>query len=232
MGRPIKKRFFGDKKYSTTGLLGSVGGEGVSSVTLGTGTNTPVSTLTVTVSFSAPQITGGTTATGVTVKTGNTVTSVTIVNSGTGYTTAPTVTFTGTSMTQVGSGSAVLSTGRRNAIKFSSRLVGGTTQTTGDIIKQTSDVNYLIQNPNGRGRVKLATTSTLTAGTMFIIATDANTCTYFVRKLSSRRALLVRYQTTGSGFVFANNSSVRWNLTSPIGTTSTSNTAAVTIDNQ
>jgi hypothetical protein len=141
------------------------------------------------------------------------------------------VTFTGTSMTQIGSGTAVLTTGRRPAIKFSSRLVGGTTQTTGDIIKQTADKVYLIQNSDGRGKVKLVTTSTLTAGTMFIIATDANTCTYFVRKLSSRRALLVRYQTTGSGFVFANNSSVRWNISSPIGTTSTSNTAAVTIDN-
>jgi hypothetical protein len=232
MGRPIKKRFFGDKKYSTNKLLGSVGGEGVSSVTVGTGANAPVSTLTVTVSFTGPQIIGGSTATGVTVKTGNTVTSITIVNSGSGYTSAPTVTFTGTSMTQVGNGTAVLSTNHRNAIKFSSQLVGGTTQTTGDIIKQTADKVYLIQNPNGRGRVKLVTTSTLTAGTMFMLATDANTCTYFVRKLSSRRALLVRYQTTGSGFVFANNSSVRWNVTSPVGTVPTASNAAVTIDNQ
>jgi hypothetical protein len=99
-----------------------------------------------------------------------------------------------------------------------------------DIIKQIGDKSYFIQNPNGRGRVKLVTTSTLTAGTMFMLATDANTCTYFVRKLSARRALLVRYQTTGSGFVFANNSSVRWNVTSPVGTVPTASNAAVTID--
>jgi len=229
MGRPIKKRFFGDNRFGS-GRIPAVGGEGVASVTVGTGASAPVSTLTVTVSFTGPQIIGGSTATGVTVKTGNTVTSITLVNAGSGYTSAPTVTFTGTSMTQVGSGTAVLTSNRRAAIKFSSQLVGGTTQTNGDIIKQIGDKSYFIQNPNGRGRVKLVTTSTLTAGTMFMLATDANTCTYFVRKLSARRALLVRYQTTGSGFVFANNSSVRWNISSPIGTTSTSNTAAVTID--
>ena len=46
-----------------------------------------------TVTFSAPQMAGGTTATGVAVITGGVVTGVTITNPGSGYTSAPTVVF-------------------------------------------------------------------------------------------------------------------------------------------
>ncbi|HVS38708.1 MAG TPA: choice-of-anchor Q domain-containing protein, partial [Gemmataceae bacterium] len=46
-----------------------------------------------TVTFSAPQMAGGTTTTGVAVITGGVVSGVTITNPGSGYTTAPTVTF-------------------------------------------------------------------------------------------------------------------------------------------
>ena len=46
-----------------------------------------------TVTFSAPQMAGGTTATGVAVITGGVVTGVTITNPGSGYTTAPIATF-------------------------------------------------------------------------------------------------------------------------------------------
>jgi hypothetical protein len=93
MGRPIKKKFFGNINQSYYGShpLGSgVGGEGVASVTLST-TSFAVSTLTITMSFTAPQIAGGVTATGTPVKTGNTVTSVLITEAGSGYTSVPSV---------------------------------------------------------------------------------------------------------------------------------------------
>jgi hypothetical protein len=100
--------------YRTTStwvaVANGIGGEGVASVNVSTGTTAPISTLTVTVSFTAPDIAGGVTATGTPVKTGNTVTSVTITNAGSGYTSAPTVTFTGTNMTVQGVGTAVLTT--------------------------------------------------------------------------------------------------------------------------
>lgn len=65
-------------------------------------TTAPVSTLSVVVSFSSPDVQGGTTATGVLVKSGNTGSHVLITNRGSGYTIAPTITFTGTNMTTVG----------------------------------------------------------------------------------------------------------------------------------
>jgi hypothetical protein len=215
MGRPIKKKFFGNV-YS-----GGVGGEGVTTVTVGTGTSAPVSTLTVTVSFSAPSISGGVTAAGTPVKTGNTVTSVTITEAGSGYTSAPTVTFTGTSMTQVGTGTAVL-TSRLDAISFSSYISTGTvTRSGGDIIKQESSRRYLVRNSDGVGQCTLVaantTSLTLVAGQMSIIATDANSSTYYVAKLTARRARL-RQKTVNGSFLIADNAVTGWTIGSSTGT--------------
>lgn len=102
----------GNDSYLGTGTVFAykINGTGTSIVNFGTDsvasvsiTTAPVSTLTVNVSFSSPNIPGGTTATGVLVKSGNTGTKVLITNRGTGYTSSPTVTFTGTNMTTIGS---------------------------------------------------------------------------------------------------------------------------------
>jgi len=216
MGRPIKKQFFGSlttpyQNQATGGKTG-VGGEGVLSVTLST-SSLAVSTLTVTVSFSAPVITGGITATGTPVKTGNTVTSVTITNEGSGYLTAPTVSFTGTNMTSfVGAGTAVLTSSRQDTIKFTAFLTTGTVGVAnGDILKQEASKRYLVQNSEGKGQCKLVTTSALTAGTMNIIATDFNGSTYFVRKLTARKAVLVQ-STQSTAFLVSDGGVAGWTI--------------------
>ena len=222
MGRPIKKKFFGNlitpfQNHATGGKTG-VGGEGVSAVVLST-SSLAVSTLTVVVAFSAPSIAGGITATGTPVKTGNTVTSVTINNAGSGYTTAPTVSFTGTNMTSwLNAGTATLTSNRQDAIQFTSYLTTGSSAINGgDILKQESSRRYLVQNSEGKGQCKLVTTSTLTAGTMNIISTDFNGSTYYARKLTAHRAIVVQ-STMSTAFLVGNGISTGWTLGSSTGT--------------
>ncbi len=203
MGRPIKSKYFGTQKGKGTG------GEGVSLVTIGTA---PVSTLTVTVSFSAPDLPGGTQATGTAVKTGNTVTSVTIDTAGAGYLSAPTVTFTGTNMTTVGDGTSTLTASVSNVIKARAFLTGGSALVA-DIDEQVASKKYRVQTTDGTGVVRLVSTvtSALVAGQMNILATDANGSTYWVKKLTARRAVVVQSTASGS-FAFDNNESVGWTL--------------------
>ena len=221
MGRPIKKKFFGSlttpyQNQATGGRTG-VGAEGVASVTLST-TSFAVSTLTVVMSFSAPQIAGGITATGTPVKTGNTVTSVLVTNAGSGYTSAPTVAFTGTGMTSVGAGTAVLTSTRQNAIAFISYLTTGSSAVAaGDILKQEGSKRYLVQNAQGQGQCKLVALPTLAAGQMNIIATDANGSTYFVKKLTARKAVVAQ-STVSTAFLVGDGVSTGWTLDAASGT--------------
>jgi hypothetical protein len=203
MGRPIKSKYFGTRKGQGTG------GEGVSLVTIGTN---PESTLTVTVVFSAPDLPGGTTAAGTAVKTGNTVTSVTIDNAGAGYLSAPTVSFTGTNMDVIGDATATITTSVSNIIKARAFLTGGSALVA-DIDEQVASKKYRVQTADGTGAVRLVgtVTSSLVAGQMNILASDANGSTYWVKKLTARRAVVVQSTASGS-FVFSDGASVGWNL--------------------
>ena len=292
MGRPIKKKFFGNlttpyQNHATGGKTG-VGGEGVASITVSnTGTSYSQGT---TVSFSAPQITGGITATGSATFTTDGVnkygiTAVVIDNAGTGYLTAPTLTVTtatgvaytstgtisvasiyptstsgiyvgmqvfganinagATYVTSIVSGvvnlsatnagnvnasitfrdmgnafakTVVLTTTTQNAIAFSSYLTTGSNQVTnGDILKQEASRRYLVRNSEGVGQCILVTTSTLTVGTMNIVATDWNGSTYYVRKLTARKAVLVQ-STVSTAFLVGNGVSTGWTLNAATGT--------------
>jgi hypothetical protein len=207
MGRPIKSKYFGTRK----GL--GVGGEGVATVTLST-SSLAVSTLTITVSFAAPGIAGGTTALGTPVKTGNTVTSVLITEPGSGYLAAPTVTFTGTNMTTQGAATAVLSTTVLNVIKCDAYVPtadGGSSVVQGDIQEQVASKKYRVITSQGTGTCRLVTTSSVVAGQLTIIATDTNGSTYYVKKLTARRAVLVQSTASGS-FVFDTNAAAGWTV--------------------
>jgi hypothetical protein len=218
MGRPIKKTFFGNLNTpdgSSVELGSGVGGEGIAAITVaaaGSGYRTTSTSIT----FGAPQITGGSTATGyVTVNGGGTIDSVTITDPGAGYLNTSSI-FTlnatfGSSATLVAS----LTTTVTNALAINSYIVGGSQRTNGDIIKQEASRRYLVQNADGRGQCILATTSTLTAGTMNLIATDSLTSTYFVSKLTAHRANLTRYLDGGSGFEYTDGAVAGWNITTP-----------------
>lgn len=210
MGRPIKSKYFGIRK----GV--GVGGEGVTAVTIG-GT-APESTLTVTVVIGAPNIAGGTQATGSVTKVGNTVTAVTITQQGSGYTSAPTVVFTGTSMTTQGSGhTATISVNTVSDVihveAYVPAAVGGSSGVAGDILEQVASKKYRVQTSQGTGTCILTTASgALTAGKVRMVAEDANGSTYFVKKLTARRAVLSQ-STLSTAFLFDNNEAAGWNLT-------------------
>ena len=209
MGRPIKKKFFGN---TNTGITGQgVGGESVATIVRNnTGTLYTTST-TLAVTFTAPQIAGGAAATGnaTTNALGN-IATVTLTDGGSGYTSTPTAVVNGGTTGTTATFTVSLTTTLQNAIAGNAFITGGSAKAF-DIKKQEASRRYLVQTADGQGQCKLVTTSTLTAGTMNIEATDANGSKYYVRKLTARRAVLV--QTTASGsFVYANNSAAGWTL--------------------
>ena len=230
MGRPIKKKFFGNlitpyQNQATGGRTG-VGGEGISVLTVtNTATNSGYSTTTsVTWVASAPQIAGGVAASGTAAVTyvGGTgrIQSLTVVNAGTGYTTTGSLalTFTPSSAGTAATFVATTSTTRQNAIAFISYLsTGSSAVNSGDILKQEASKRYLVQNSQGQGQCKLVAAATLAAGEMNIIARDANGSTYFVKKLTARKAVVVQ-STVSTAFLVGDGVSTGWTLDAASGT--------------
>jgi hypothetical protein len=206
MGRPIASRYFGNR--NTDG----VGGEGVSGVTILSGGD-GYYTANAAVTFTAPQITGGTTTTGTPVLDGNgTVTGVTITNPGTGYTSAPTASFTGANANVATANVVSLTSSVSDAITASAFLAtadGGSSAVASDIVKQVGARRYKVQNAQGTGKVKLVT-SAPAAGEMRITATDSASGTYYVKKLESRTATLL----PATGTQFVEDQQVAWTLDS------------------
>jgi hypothetical protein len=218
MGRPIKKTFFGNLISP-----GGAGGEGVASVAAVTGlsgmTNSGAFTI-LAADITAPQITGGTKPVLTFSTSSATAGTVAVVSSGTGYLSAPTVTVRGSLAGGSGTATpvATLTTGRKNAIIFNSYLTtGSSVVSNGDIIKQEASRRYLVRNSQGVGQCKLVSTSTLAVGQMNIIATDWNGSTYYVKKLTARKAVVVQTTATGS-FLVDNNVSTGWTLNAATGT--------------
>jgi hypothetical protein len=210
MGRPLHKKYFGNTNYITTGE--GVGGEGVASVTIG-GSWANFADATTTVTFSAPQIAGGETATGTATIVAGAVTAVVVTNSGSGYTSAPTVTIEDSDggAETTGTATAVLTSGasaRQNAIAAYAFVTGGSNK-LGDIVKQVSSRRYKVSTADGTMVCSLVTDGVANAaGEMTITATDSSGKTYYVAKLTSRKAVLVPFGTTGHEFV--SGTSVRW----------------------
>ena len=217
MGRPIKKQFFGNTNTAATGE--GVGGESVATIAKNN-TGTLYSTsITISLTFTAPQIAGGQTASGsVTTNNLGNVATVTLTNGGSGYTSAPTATVTGGTTGTIATFTYTMTSNRENAIKFNSYIpavAGGSGAVSGgDIVKQEGSHAYLVHNSEGTGICRLVTTSALSAGQMNIVATDANGSTYYVKKLTAHKAVLVQSTASGS-FLVDNNGVSAWTLGSP-----------------
>lgn len=225
MGRPIKKSYFGNlnspyNNFATGGNTG-VGGEGFSSlVVTNTATNSGYSTTTnVTWVASTPQLGTGTPASGTATVVYDGVTgriqTLGISNPGTGYTSTSSVTLT---FTPSSGGTAAtfvlnLTSSVTNDIAVSAYIPSGTQALPADILKQESSRRYLVGNSEGKGICKLVAASPA-AGEMTIIARDSANNQYYVKKLTSRKALLV--QKSGSGYEFADNTLAGWNLTAAV----------------
>lgn len=149
--------------------------------------------------------------------------TVSVLNSGTGYTAAPTVapsagnaTFGATLASSTGVGLYVTA------------YVAGTAGADGaDIMKQEASRRYLVRNSLGTGQCKLVAKANgdLLAGEMNLVATDSLNSTYYVTKLTSRRATLTRAADGGGGYEYATGAVSRWTIGSA--TTGTVSLASV-----
>jgi hypothetical protein len=234
MGRPIKKKFFGNTNVAISGE--GVGGEGFATVAVRT-TGTLYSTSTsYTWTASAPQIAGGQAASGtLSIGTDRRVTAFNVSNAGSGYTSTSSVTLTVSPATTGTAANYVvtLSTATfQNAISLTSFLTTGSSAISGgDIIKQESSRRYLVRNAQGIGQVKIGAGvgagHTLTAGNAHIIATDFGGSTYYVMKLTARKAVLQSRTGTSTALVSLTNDgtaivgTAKWTLGAATGTTVT-----------
>jgi hypothetical protein len=210
MGRPINKKFFGNKNlpsYGSEQQGSGVGGEGIATIAKNnTGTLYTTST-TVTGTMTAPQIKGGVAATvQLTTNAVGNIATVTLLTPGSGYTSAPTALVTPTTTGTNASFTVALTSNRQNALSITSYLTTGSSAVSGgDIIKQESSRRYLVQNSQGRGQVKLSAgvgpTHTLTAGNMHLVATDGGGATYYVMKLTAHKAVVVNRTSTSTALI-------------------------------
>jgi len=219
MGRPLKQIYFdvteGSRLFGGEGVAVNGGGNvALTFANIGLG-YFPANAA---VTFSAPQLPGGATATGTPVLWANgAIQAVTITSAGTGYTVKPTVAFTGAntyaaSATITGGG---LTTTTGNVIATSAYIPaadGGSSAVIGDIVKQVGSRRYKVRTAQGTGKCKLVTAAP-GAGEMTIIATDDLSSTYYVKKLEERTATLIQNTDGGSGFSYTSGQQAKWTLT-------------------
>lgn len=225
MGRPLNKKYFANTNYANFGSA-NIGGEGVASVTI-SGVWSGYTQATSTVTFADPDLQGGVRATGTVTITAGAPTAVTITNPGSGYLSAPTVTIADSDggAETAGTAEAVLTSGasaRQNSIKCEAQIGAGSEVTTGDIVKQVSTTRYKVTTSDGTAVCKLVQSAALGANEMSITATDSAGGTYFVKKLTAHRVVLVPID----GTQFATGTTAKWSFTTTIAD------AQVTIANQ
>lgn len=164
--------------------------------------------------------------------------SITTVEKGSGYTSAPTLSWTRDSsqttggQTQTGTptvalttdtGSVGSSTNQENAIQITAwvpasgaagNILGnGTSAVVGDILRQVGSKKYIVKTAQGVGRVTLID-DTPAEGQATIIATDANGNTYYVTKLTAHKAKLTRQTDDGGDldWLFATGEVAQWSF--------------------
>jgi hypothetical protein len=214
MGRPLAKRFFGNRNVGSisTPLDKGIGGEGVASIAV-TGTFSGKTTATpFAVTISAPQIPGGVQAVATITFSSATAGTVTVTEKGSGYTAVPTATCalgggtgnpTLTPVLTLDTGAVGSLTNQENAIIVRAKTTSAGSVLVGDIQAQKGTKRYKIKTANGIAICKLVNTATPLVNQACIQATDITGNSYFVMKLSSRKAVVVR-KSGGSNYEFAN----------------------------
>ena len=242
MGRPLNKKFFANTNVARFGTAG-VGGESIASVAAVTtglsGMTFPGGPFTILAAdITAPQIAGGAKPVLTFTATSATAGTVAVVSAGSGYTSAPTVTVRGSLAAGTGTASpaATLTSGtalRQNGIKCEVQVGAGSELTTGDILKQVNGRGYRVTTTDSTTTTvcKLVTTEAKDDNQMSIKATDSAGGTYFVAKLTSRKAVLVPAAnvhggTSNTGTQFVSGTTAKWTFGSAVVDTT------VTIENQ
>lgn len=216
MGRPIKQKFF-DPKADTPADGSSrilIGGEGVVSTLSFSNIGEGYYAANVAITIAAPQLPGGVQATVSSIALfGNGAINTYTLSGGSGYTSAPAVTITGANTTPAVA-TATLTSVVTNVIATTAWIPtvnGGSSGVVGDIVKQVGARRYKVTTAQGTGKCKLVTT-TLTAGTMTITATDSQSSTYYVKKLEENTAVLVQNTDGGTGFDYNTGEKAKWTI--------------------
>jgi len=156
------------------------------------------------------------------------VKSVAITQKGSGYVNvadaAPTFSAgaaTGTSVLTTDSGATNnndnAGTNQENAIVATAQLTGGADSTV-DIISQKGARRFKVTDGTRTGVCQLTAASNLSNGQMSIIATDARGNTYFVIKLTAKKATLIPKQQNGSNaWVHTNGGVAQWSFAAATG---------------
>lgn len=211
MGRPLNHKYFGDLNPD------NVGGEGISSVTLGGTNNSSGYTTGDALTINAPQIAGGTQAVGtVNAYANGAIGNVSISTVGSGYTSATISAGTGTqgtlTLTAVLTSSSA-ATARRNVIIPQVRI-SSTNRTSGnDILSQKGSKRFKVKSQDGTAVCKLVAATPSAAGEMAIVATDSQNSTYWVKKITKNKVELVQNSDGGTGFDFADGDTAKWTIT-------------------
>ena len=114
---------------------------------------------------------------------------------------------------------SVLGNVRDNALAAYAYIMDGTEGVLVDIMKQESSRRYLVKQDSGvQGQCHLVArdAGNLYPGQMCLIATDTQGCTYWVTKLTARRAYLTQRTSAGTGYQFADGGSAGWNITGAV----------------
>ena len=201
MGRPIKKKYFGNTirpyQNQASGGKTGVGGEGVASVTFSnSGTLYSQGT---TVSFGQPNVAGGIRATGTPViDAAGLLRGVTFTENGTGYTSAPTLTVTtatGVASASTGtSGQAIIYPASTTGLYVGMKVIGANISASATYITSVVGTAVNLTWPNS---------GTVGASITFVDAgsAQANSTALFATTTSQDAIAITSYLTTGSSAV-------------------------------
>jgi hypothetical protein len=179
-------------------------GFGVESVTL-----TASGTYATVVSNPVATTTDSANGTGATLNVSYGVGAISVTSTGSGYVNVPTVTPSAGNATFA----ATLTAGGSSGLFVTAFLLakdGGVSADGADIMKQEASTRYLVRNNQGKGQCRLVAKAngSLLAGEMNLIATDHLGGTYYVTKLTARRARLVR----ATGTFYVDNQTAGWTV--------------------
>jgi hypothetical protein len=157
------------------------------------------------------------------------VKSITKLERGSGYTTAPTLSWAAgvagaisgtppgapTAVLTTDSGAVGSATNQENAIVIRAKIDSEATVRIGDIIKQSSSRRYKVKTSDGTAVCKLVADDTPATFQAYVKATDDNGNTYYVTKITSHKALLTQWTQNGEAtWLFATGDSAPWTFTS------------------
>lgn len=147
--------------------------------------------------------------------------SVIITELGSGYVAAPTIagytnqggiTVATIALSADTGGVPSTVTNQENSILAYAKTTSGGTVQLGDIVKQEASRRYLIKTADGTAQCKLVADDTPAYLEMYIVATDTDSNTYWVTKLTARRAVLTHRTLVGSAYLFDTDTAAGWTL--------------------